>query len=98
MDLSISMSGVTPNLRSWAQSMARQKYKEISKKKVIRNKGAYVSRFTQRIYVQALENQLNANDQHIRDQEEIIEQIKAEIEELKDIEIRYLGSLVFNYD
>lgn len=86
-----SMSRVHQNLRSMARAMASNQYKEISKKKAIRNKGAYVSRFAQRIYVQALESIVYANDQEITHHENTIAQTRADIEELKNTEIRFLG-------
>lgn len=88
------MSGIPQKLQILANSSASIQFKEASKKKKIRNKGAYISRSSRQIYVNSLENRLHSNDQDIKKKKKSIAEAVAEIDELKNIEMRMLGKLI----
>lgn len=89
------MSGVPQKLQSKAYSSASSQYKSDSQKKRIRNKGAHISRLSKKIYVNALENQVRTNNWDIQKKKKIVAKTAAEIEELKNKEMRALGKLLF---
>lgn len=89
------MSGVPQKLYSLANSSASRQYKEESKKRRIRNKGAYISRSAKSNYVSSLEKQVSKNDVEIKNKKKTIAKTAAEIEDLRNTEMRTLGQLLF---
>lgn len=81
-------------LRRHASAIARTRYTQESRIRKIKNKGAYTSRISQRVYNNLLEHYVNENDKIIDEQMKKISIARAEIEDLKNIEMHLLGLLL----